>query len=216
MVGLEMDKIKKDRMKQKLLPLPSMGLQENLYSPFIETPKGWYTKVIVKATTNNRDDRVRPDSSDKSDGSALNLNSSGNSAFAKKIGEYGLKWGEQVKGDKYALPSFNEMMEGVLKWLVSQTLPKMENKSVQQQMRVINAASINFKKLKDAVDIQKSDVPLERSKDKEIGLYNPYSKVTCFVLYLYSMEFGSPTLYAELNRVTRDMDLSQLKNLGPI
>ena len=29
------------------------------------------------------------------------------------------------------------------------------------------------------------------------------------------MEFGSPPLYAELNRVSRDMDFSQLENLGP-
>ena len=52
--------------------------------------------------------------------------------------------------------------------------------------------------------------------DSELGLYNPYSKVTCFILYLYSMELGSPPLYAELNRVARDMDLTQLTNLGPI
>ena len=30
------------------------------------------------------------------------------------------------------------------------------------------------------------------------------------------MELGDPPLYAELNRVARDMDLTQLKNLGPI
>lgn len=56
----------------------------------------------------------------------------------------------------------------------------------------------------------------EHRFDPEIGLLNPYSKVTCFLLYLYSMEFGSPPLYVELNRVTRDMDMSQLENLGPL
>lgn len=53
-------------------------------------------------------------------------------------------------------------------------------------------------------------------EDEELGLWNPYSKVTSFILYLYSMEFGSPPLYAEMNRVIREMDMSQLKNLGPI
>ena len=53
------------------------------------------------------------------------------------------------------------------------------------------------------------------SKDEELGLGNPYSKVTCFILYLYSLEFGAPPLYSELNRVSRDMDLSYLQTLGP-
>ena len=35
-------------------------------------------------------------------------------------------------------------------------------------------------------------------------------------MYLYSMEFGSFPLYAELNRVTRVMDGSELENLGPL
>lgn len=39
--------------------------------------------------------------------------------------------------------------------------------------------------------------------DLETGLTNPYSKITCFVLYLYSMESGTPPLYEDLNRVTR-------------
>lgn len=50
----------------------------------------------------------------------------------------------------------------------------------------------------------------------DLSLTNPYSQVTCFILYLYSMEFGQPPLYAELNRVCRDMDMSELENLGPI
>ena len=62
----------------------------------------------------------------------------------------------------------------------------------------------------------KSDWDDESRTDPELGLRNPYSKVTCFILYLYSMELGSPPLYAELNRVARDMDLTQLTNLGPI
>lgn len=53
-------------------------------------------------------------------------------------------------------------------------------------------------------------------KEDELNLANPYSRIVCFVLYLYSLEFGTPPLYAELNRVTREMDTSQLKTLGPI
>lgn len=59
--------------------------------------------------------------------------------------------------------------------------------------------------------------PLSKREDDEIlGLLNPNSKATCLVLYLYSMELGNPQLYAEINRVQRDMDLSLLKELSPI
>ncbi len=51
--------------------------------------------------------------------------------------------------------------------------------------------------------------------DEELGLWNPYSRIVCFSMYLYSIEFGMPPLYAELNRVCRDMDLSQVRTLGP-
>lgn len=58
--------------------------------------------------------------------------------------------------------------------------------------------------------------PMKRGRaDAELGLENPYGIITCFVLYLYSMEFGSPPLYSELNRVSRDMDLKELETLGP-
>ena len=48
-----------------------------------------------------------------------------------------------------------------------------------------------------------------------MDLANPYSKTTCLILYLYSMELGTPPLYSVANRVSRDMDLTFLKELGP-
>lgn len=59
------------------------------------------------------------------------------------------------------------------------------------------------------------NTPLSCSKDPVHGLKNPYSKMTCLILYLYSMELGTPQLYAEANRVARDMDLTYLSELGP-
>lgn len=49
----------------------------------------------------------------------------------------------------------------------------------------------------------------------ELGAWNPYSKITCFILYLYTLELGNPPLYAEANRAARDMDLTHLRDLGP-
>ena len=56
---------------------------------------------------------------------------------------------------------------------------------------------------------------LTLDKDPEIGLHNPYSKISCFVLYAYSLEFGSPPLYAEVNNAARDHRFSLLPTLGP-
>ena len=70
----------------------------------------------------------------------------------------------------------------------------------------------------DAIDFKLEDMntPLTTSdKDFVLGLYNPYSKATCLILYLYSMELGIPQLYAEANRVARDVDKTYLKELGP-
>ena len=51
--------------------------------------------------------------------------------------------------------------------------------------------------------------------ENEMNLYNPYSKVSCLLLYIYTMELGSPPLYAELNKVRRTMDVDHLMKIGP-
>ena len=70
--------------------------------------------------------------------------------------------------------------------------------------------------LVDAIDIQDWSTPFNDDEDDfELSYSNPYSKLTCLVTQLYSMELGTPPLYAEANRVARDMDLTHLKELGP-
>lgn len=60
------------------------------------------------------------------------------------------------------------------------------------------------------------DQPLDQGTHNTIlGIRNPYSKVACLVLQIYSMELGCPQLYAEANRVAREMDVTHLKELGP-
>ena len=49
----------------------------------------------------------------------------------------------------------------------------------------------------------------------DLNVNNPYGKITCFVLYLYSMELSQPALYYDVNRVCRTMDMRYLKTLGP-
>ena len=59
------------------------------------------------------------------------------------------------------------------------------------------------------------DTPLEYGEKSDLSFWNPYSAVACWVLYLYSMELGSPPLYMELNRAAREMDKTKLPQLGP-
>ena len=53
------------------------------------------------------------------------------------------------------------------------------------------------------------------SGNYENSLNDPYSKVTIFITQLFSMEFGSPPLYSELNRICRTKDTKYLRELGP-
>ena len=81
-----------------------------------------------------------------------------------------------------------------------------------------NHTFATFQKMLQALEI--SDEEYKRpmvmdDKPSSTNLLNPYSKAVFFILYLYSMEIGSPQLFAEANRVTRDNDKSYLKELGP-
>jgi len=81
---------------------------------------------------------------------------------------------------------------------------------------IINGFRSTFSELTKSINIKNPNKPMTKDTDPELGLLNPYSLICCFILYLYSMEFGEPPLYAELNRCARNMDTTQLKNLGPI
>ena len=57
--------------------------------------------------------------------------------------------------------------------------------------------------------------------DPELGLRNPYSKATCMIIYMYSMELGgdkdtgTSPFYAEFNKAIRDNDFTNIKIFGP-
>ena len=73
------------------------------------------------------------------------------------------------------------------------------------------------------MDYSVSNAPLkaylstsDRKSNDEHDICNPYSKITQLILYLYSMEIGSPPLYYEVNRVCRTRDYAKnLQTLGP-
>ena len=115
-------------------------------------------------------------------------------------------------------------MDDLFKWYRQQMVSKMtftedgkkQKKNEKAQLNVIKSHSKSFKELMSSVSIEHTDKPMTKDRnDYELGLWNPYSIISCFILYLYSMEFGEPNLYAELNRAARENDQSLLSTLGP-
>ena len=56
----------------------------------------------------------------------------------------------------------------------------------------------------DFTDAEMNEPLKMDDEDPILGLMNPYSKASCLLMQLYSMEIGSPQLYADVNRVARD------------
>ena len=69
-----------------------------------------------------------------------------------------------------------------------------------------------YKDIFESVQISNWNVPFNKmgSNDPELGLANSYSKISCLILYLYSMELGNRPLYAEANRIAMEMDLNHM------
>ena len=83
----------------------------------------------------------------------------------------------------------------------------------QRQLLIIKKSRHDFNNIFEMVNISdwKKELTVNREnprEDDELGLSNPYSKATCLIMQLYSMEIGSPPLYAEINRMAREMDKS--------
>jgi len=51
-----------------------------------------------------------------------------------------------------------------------------------------------------------------KSYSVDLDLCNPYSKATCLILYLYSMD---SYIQSELNKACWNMDVSKITNFGP-
>ena len=93
----------------------------------------------------------------------------------------------------------------------------MKKKNEQQKTKIFNIFKATWEELilKSGIIRVNEEFILDMyNQDDELNVLNPYSRITSFSLYLYSLEFGSPALYSELNRVTRDMDKTYLKQLG--
>ena len=111
-----------------------------------------------------------------------------------------------------------QIINGVVWWKVDQTQHTMRTVTIAREIKNTKKSTENsMNKFLGALSIPQSqwDTPLEGWGSSYLSLVNPYSAVSCWVLYLYSMELGSPPLYMELNRAAREMDKTKLPQLGP-
>ena len=66
-----------------------------------------------------------------------------------------------------------------------------------------------IEEIKVAILSGNSNKPMWRSvldsgkENDDLNLNDPYSKMSCLILYLYSMKLGNPPLYFEINRICR-------------
>lgn len=178
----------------------------NLYSCVIFNKKG--CKIFRKAENNNRYKRKRPQKSKKAFcDEELGDDSIGILSVSYNV--FGQAWAEKYVGGKDMTPSFDEMMQGIHEWFYDQMVNRMKDKDKLARKMIFHKNKFEFNKLINRINLKKSAEPMTMDQDIEIGLYNPYSQVTCFILYLYTMEFGTPPLYHDLNRVTREMKINK-------
>ena len=102
----------------------------------------------------------------------------------------------------------NMVLEGLMLWKARQIETILsDTKDKNLRMRAIKNTRSIFIEIFHLMEFTDDEMntPLNYDyKDLILGLKNPYSKASCLLMQLYSMEIGSPQLYAEVNRVARD------------
>lgn len=125
----------------------------------------------------------------------------------------------KTKGNELCAPNLREIVTGLETWIVDQNEERMDRTKMNTQAKrmVIRLTKHILKeKIIGLVNISDWEQTMTSSGDHpDLNFKDPYSKITCLLLYLYSMELGTPPLYAEANRVARDMDFSLQDVLGP-
>lgn len=132
---------------------------------------------------------------------------------------YALVWCREIKYDKTGsvFPSINEMLDGLLFWICNQERTKLHavKDTCAQDQHDTDMSQASYKGYKEVMDgvknmfqFTKSGTSLNLRGQDENSLDDPYSKATNLIIYLFSLEFGSPPLYSEVNRVCRHKDKS--------
>lgn len=121
---------------------------------------------------------------------------------------FGQMWCREIKGDKngVVLPTINEMLDGLIFWICNQDFADQQT-SFKEYKEVMEY-------IKVAMKIKRSNQYMSFNINDENSLTDPYGRVPALIMQLFTMEFGSPPLYAEINRVCRTLDRNYLHTLG--
>merc|ERR1712032_333899 len=118
-------KDKKDpryRKISKVMHQVGIGLKVNMYS-MVVTNKLMEVKLLERSPSNDRMLAQRPEGFQKNAAIRL-LTDDDRNSFPNWIGEFGKAWAEKFKGDVNmfgnALPTLNEMLEGLMQWYARQ------------------------------------------------------------------------------------------------
>lgn len=200
----------------------------NFYSFVIRKADGSHF-ILKSAKIGKKKDeparRLRPPSLHKAVDFKYIINGDEGLQAQVKEGTFGRKWAKTFKNQRNAMPSYLEVMDGIELWYINQVKEKFSDRPGHLRQAILIRVRDTFKELREAVKVDNNSAsrPMKKPTDsqksrgnKQLDLCNPYSLITCIILYLYSMEFGDPPLYSEINRVARLMDTSQLRALGPL
>ena len=170
-------------------------------------------KELVKSMDTNRYNRHRALAKYKNSGiEQFEVLNSGDPE-EHSLQNYGLMWCREIKGDKNGrtLPTVNEMLDGLVFWISTQdSTSRHAVGDLCHDHNQVDMQSASFKGYKQVMESIKKALKMSKASSKmnvggkdENSLNDPYSKVTCLIFYLFSMQFGEPPLYSEVNRVSR-------------
>ena len=100
------------------LDLVLLGVKINLYSCVAFNMKSKITKMVKLTPENIKDMLFRPKINVKS--AIIEFQKLDKDDFAFEPCEFGKTWARKYKFDLYALPSLNELIEGLFMWYVGQ------------------------------------------------------------------------------------------------
>lgn len=151
----------------KLLKHPTIGLTSNLYSCVAQNIKN-EIKILFRDPDNDRNFRARPEDCQRAIPLKLpkEMNERNDrwdkllawhpllaqkSNFAEKSGAFGYTWAYKYKDDGSALPSVNEIMEGIIAWDVRITEMRMKGKSTAEFKKVIRRSRTTYQNLFNSI-----------------------------------------------------------------
>ena len=130
--------------------------------------------------------------------------------FAKKMGEFGVKWSKDCNDRKHPTPK--QVLVGLQDFYAWQMEVTASTVDKACQVKAKAAYQRVFAKIELLLNFPDMNQKFNNNSDHDYDLYNPLSKGAFLVLFLYSIE---PPFYFALNHACRKRDERFLPMFGP-